>query len=84
MSAAERFAQDEELADPVREPSFEPDSTPAAFEPPAPPSSFGPATAFAQQQGDAVSMDGLRSTAPAYQIDDLDVPAFLRKRSEVM
>jgi len=31
-----------------------------------------------------ISFDGMRSPAPNYQSEDLDVPAFLRKRSEVM
>jgi hypothetical protein len=48
-----------------------------------PSSSFAPPQAFAHPQAETLSMDGLRS-APSYQVDDLDVPAFLRKRSEVM
>ena len=48
-----------------------------------PPSNFASPQAFTQPQAEALSMDGLRST-PSYQVDDLDVPAFLRKRSEVM
>jgi hypothetical protein len=31
-----------------------------------------------------ISLDAMRSVAPTYQAEDLDVPAFLRKRSEVM
>jgi cell division protein FtsZ len=66
------------------EPAFEPGPAPAAFEPAMPPSSsFAPPQAFAHPQAETLSMDGLRS-APSYQVDDLDVPAFLRKRSEVM
>jgi cell division protein FtsZ len=33
---------------------------------------------------DVISLDTMRSSAPSYQAEDLDVPAFLRKRSEVM
>ena len=33
---------------------------------------------------EVISLDGMRSSAPSYQTEDLDVPAFLRKRSEVM
>ena len=67
------------------EPVFEPDPARAAFEPAMPPSSsFASPQAFAPPQAEAVSMDGLRSAAPTYQVEDLDVPAFLRKRSEVM
>ena len=35
-------------------------------------------------QADVISLDAMRSAAPSYQAEDLDVPAFLRKRSEVM
>jgi hypothetical protein len=31
-----------------------------------------------------ISFDGLQSSSPSYQAEDLDVPAFLRKRSDVM
>jgi hypothetical protein len=31
-----------------------------------------------------ISVDTMRSGIPNYQAEDLDVPAFLRKRSEVM
>jgi hypothetical protein len=31
-----------------------------------------------------IPLDAMRSAAPIYQVEDLDVPAFLRKRSEVM
>jgi cell division protein FtsZ len=61
-----------------REPAFEPDPAPAAFEPTMPPPSF------AHPQAEVISLDGMRGTAPTYQAEDLDVPAFLRKRNDVM
>jgi hypothetical protein len=33
---------------------------------------------------EVISLEAMRSPAPNYQAEDLDVPAFLRKRSEVM
>jgi len=60
------------------EPRFEPDPAPAAFEATMPPPNY------TQPQAEVISLDGMRSAAPTYQSEDLDVPAFLRKRSEVM
>ncbi len=60
-----------------REPAFEPDPAPAAFEQTMPPS-------FAAPQAGVISLDGMRTASPTYAAEDLDVPAFLRKRSEVM
>ena len=61
------------------EPSFQPDPAPTVIQQaPPPPASFGGA------QGEVVSLDGLRTAAPTYQAEDLDVPAFLRKRHDVM
>ncbi|MGB8978763.1 MAG: hypothetical protein WCC32_13815, partial [Terriglobales bacterium] len=40
--------------------------------------------AFNSQQGEVISLDGMRMSAPTYQAEDLDVPAFLRKRNDVM
>jgi hypothetical protein len=31
-----------------------------------------------------IALDGMRTVAPSYQAEDLDVPAFLRKRTDVM
>jgi cell division protein FtsZ len=59
----------------VPEPAFEPDPAPVAFQESAP----GIAS-----HAEVVSLDAMRSAAPSYQAEDLDVPAFLRKRSEVM
>jgi cell division protein FtsZ len=42
------------------------------------------ASANSSFAGEVISFDGMRSPAPNYQSEDLDVPAFLRKRSEVM
>jgi cell division protein FtsZ len=61
------------------EPSFEPDPSPVAFRESAP-----PPQSFASPQAEVISFDGLQSVAPAYQAEDLDVPAFLRKRNDVM
>jgi cell division protein FtsZ len=60
------------------EPAFEPDRAPAAFMESAPPPVFNPSPA------EVISFDGLQSGGPVYQSEDLDVPAFLRKRNEVM
>jgi cell division protein FtsZ len=58
------------------EPAFEPDPTPVAFQESTP---MG-----ASHAAEVISLDAMRSAAPTYQAEDLDVPAFLRKRSEVM
>ena len=58
------------------EPAFEPDPVPS-FE-------QAPAAVFNQPQAEVVSMDGMRMSSPSYAAEDLDVPAFLRKRSDVM
>jgi cell division protein FtsZ len=60
------------------EPSFQPDPAPTVIQQAPPPSSFGGA------QAEVVSLDGMRTAAPTYQAEDLDVPAFLRKRHDVM
>jgi len=65
--------------EPVFEPAFEPDPAPVAFqESPQSPSAFTPS------QGEVISFDGMQAVAPTYQAEDLDVPAFLRKRNDVM
>src|SRR5208337_617172 len=75
----DHFHETEPVAKPepvlVPEPSFEPDPAPAAF----PELATGGAS-----HGEVISLDAMRSAPPSYQVDDLDVPAFLRKRSEVM
>jgi len=74
--ASDRAADREPAFEP--EPSFQPDPAPAAFH--ATPS---PA-AFNTQPAEVISFDSLQTAAPTYQPEDLDVPAFLRKRSDVM
>jgi cell division protein FtsZ len=75
----DRFDDPETVAEPApvfeSEPAFEPEPAPMAFQESAP----GNAS-----HGEVISLDAMRSTAPTYQAEDLDVPAFLRKRSEVM
>ncbi|MFZ3266516.1 MAG: cell division protein FtsZ [Terriglobales bacterium] len=76
-TAAQPTAEREPVFEP--EPAFEPNRTPAAFmeSAPAPP-------VFSASPADVISFDGLQSSGPTYQCEDLDVPAFLRKRNEVM
>ncbi|HUN89620.1 MAG TPA: hypothetical protein VMU28_12545, partial [Terriglobales bacterium] len=68
-ASAERDA----VAEP--EPAFEPDPAPAFEQTPA---------VFNQPQAEVMSMDGMRMSSPSYVAEDLDVPAFLRKRNDVM
>jgi cell division protein FtsZ len=57
----------------VPEAAFESDPAPVAFREP------GNAS-----HAEVISLDAMRSAAPSYQAEDLDVPAFLRKRNDVM
>ena len=57
-----------------REPAFEPDM----------PVAFQTAAATPVSQAEVISLDGMRAASPSYTPEDLDVPAFLRKRNEVM
>jgi len=66
-------AEREAVAEP--EPAFEPDPAPAFEQTPA---------VFNQPQAEVMSMDGMRMSSPSYVAEDLDVPAFLRKRNDVM
>ncbi|MGB9204891.1 MAG: cell division protein FtsZ [Terriglobales bacterium] len=59
----------------VPEPAFEPDPAPVAFQ------ELETASA---PHAEVISLDAMRSAPPSYQVEDLDIPAFLRKRSEVM
>jgi cell division protein FtsZ len=74
-----RYDESEPMVEPetafVPEPTFEPDPAPVAFHESAP----GNAS-----HGEVISLDEMRSGAPNYHAEDLDVPAFLRKRSDVM
>jgi cell division protein FtsZ len=65
--------------EPVFEPetAFIPESAPVAFQESA------STSAAASHSADVISLNAMRSGAPSYE-EDLDVPAFLRKRSEVM
>jgi cell division protein FtsZ len=71
------FDEPEPVAEP--EPAFVPE---AAFE-------SDPAAVAFREPGNAshaevISLDAMRSAPPSYQAEDLDVPAFLRKRNDVM
>ncbi len=76
----DRFLEPQPVAEPepvfVPEPAFEPDPAPAAFRESAP--------GYAPHAAEVIALDAMRSTAPTYEAEDLDIPAFLRKRSEVM
>src|ERR1017187_2205793 len=76
----DHFREPEPVAHPetafVPEPSFEPDPAPVAFQESDP--------VGAPHEAEVISLDAMRSAAPSYQAEDLDIPAFLRKRSEVM
>ncbi len=60
------------------EPAFQPDPAPT----------FGDGgtvgQTFSSPQAEVISFDGMQSVAPTYQAEDLDVPAFLRNRRDVM
>src|SRR5437868_1586844 len=56
------------------EPTFEPDPAPVSFQTPHP-------VQVNQAQAEVISLDGLRTSSSSYQAEDLDVPAFLRKRN---
>jgi|HubBroStandDraft_4_1064222.scaffolds.fasta_scaffold30821_1 cell division protein FtsZ len=76
----DRFQEREPVVEPEPvfepEPAFEPDPAPVAFQESV---SMGVSHA-----AEVISLDAMRTVAPVYQAEDLDVPAFLRKRSEVM
>src|SRR5271169_1847627 len=75
----DRFDEHETMAQPepafVPEPAFESDPAPVVFQESSP----GHAS-----HAELVSLDEVRSVAPSYHAEDLDVPAFLRKRNEFM
>ncbi|HMD18299.1 MAG TPA: cell division protein FtsZ [Terriglobales bacterium] len=75
----DRFDEPEPMAQPepafVPEPAFESDPAPVVFQESSP----GHAS-----HAELVSLDEVRSVAPSYHAEDLDVPAFLRKRNEFM
>jgi cell division protein FtsZ len=67
----------EPIAEP--EPRFEPDPKPTMIMQ----ENTGAAPAMIAPSAEVVSLDSMRTPPPAYQPDDLDVPAFLRKRLEL-
>jgi len=75
---------DEPLTAAAPEPVFVPEAsyqrapTPAAFQ-----EAFQEAPGGGDR-GEVISLEAMRGAVPSYQAEDLDVPAFLRKRSEVM
>jgi cell division protein FtsZ len=76
----DHFREPEPMADP--EPVFEPEP---AFEPDPMPMAFHNSDMRNEPHAaEVISVDAMRSSAPNYQAEDLDVPAFLRKRSEIM
>jgi cell division protein FtsZ len=68
----DRFHVPEPAAEP--EPAFEPDPAPAAFQ----------ESASSAPHAEVISLDAMRATPPSYSSEDLDVPAFMRKRNDVM
>jgi cell division protein FtsZ len=58
------------------EPAFEPDPAPISFQ--------GSTSGNASYVAEVIPLDAGGSVAPNYLVEDLDVPAFLRKRSDVM
>jgi cell division protein FtsZ len=73
--APEPIAESEPVFEP--EPAFEPDPVPVSMQEsiPAP---------MATPHADLISLDAMRTPPPMYAADDLDVPAFMRKRNDVM
>jgi cell division protein FtsZ len=73
----DHFDEPQPMAEPepvfVPEPAFGSDPAPVAFRDP------GNAS-----HAEVISLDAMRSAPPSYQAEDLDVPAFLRKRNDVM
>ena len=75
----DHFDQPEAVAQP--EPIFEPEP---AFEPDPARVALEESASASASHGEMISFDAMRSSTPNYQAEDLDVPAFLRKRNEVM
>ncbi|HUM04267.1 MAG TPA: cell division protein FtsZ [Terriglobales bacterium] len=69
----------ERVAEPDPEPRFEPDPKPTMI---MKETSDAVAT-MTMPSADVIALDAVREPAPTYQPDDLDVPAFLRKRLEL-
>jgi cell division protein FtsZ len=75
----DRYHVSDQAAEP--ESAFEPEP---AFEPDPAPVSFRESSQAGGSHGEVIGLDGMRTVAPSYQAEDLDVPAFLRKRTDVM
>jgi cell division protein FtsZ len=75
----ERDPFDEPVADP--EPVFVPE---ASFEPSPGPAAFQESASGSAAHAEVISLEAMRTAAPSYQAEDLDIPAFLRKRNEVI
>jgi cell division protein FtsZ len=73
------FDESIRIAEP--EPVFVPE---ASFEPEPAPMAFQESASGGGAHAEVVSLEAMRTAAPTYQAEDLDVPAFLRKRNEVM
>ncbi len=78
-TARDDFDDPEPIAEP--EPVFEPER--AGETDPAPVAFQEPAAFAASHASEVISLDAMRA-APSYPAEDLDIPAFLRKRSEIM
>ncbi len=76
--ALDSFDEREPVAEP--DPIFEPERT---FQPEAA-VAFHESRCNESHSAEVISLDALRSVAPNYLAEDLDVPAFLRKRNEAM
>jgi cell division protein FtsZ len=77
----ERDPFDEPVAVADPEPVFVPE---ASFEPSPGPAAFQESASGSAAHAEVISLEAMRTAAPSYQAEDLDIPAFLRKRSEVM
>ncbi|MGA2236286.1 MAG: cell division protein FtsZ [Terriglobales bacterium] len=75
----DHFHEPEPVAEP--EPVFEPEP---AFEPDPASTAFRESAPGHASHAEVIPLDAMQSVAPSYQAEDLDIPAFLRKRSEVM
>jgi cell division protein FtsZ len=75
----DHFPEPEVVAEP--EPIFE---TEPAFEPESAPVAFQESAKDSASHAEVISLNAMRSAPPNYPAEDLDIPAFLRKRTEVM
>ena len=74
--------RDDDFAEPERDPDFDPPPTPLVMQEATPPA---PSAGLAPVQSEQASVEVMRNALIAnFEKEDLDVPAFLRKRSEPM